>query len=374
MRFLLLFWCLLTAATATGAPSLSSRDLVIGQVVDENGDLLELSRDYVAGARVYFDAVNAQGGVGGRHLTLVVKEAGATPARAVAAARELVERDGAQVLFGNVGDAGVAALAKSAEWSRLGTALFAPLAGIEVDGAGDAIFFLRPSYRSEAVRMVEWFSGGGSRRAAIVRGVGESAREAHDAVVARMHTAGIAVAADLELAADGRDAVAVAKKVVASDPRFVLVLADTVVAGQFVKAFRQLDPGIALAGLSDIAHQTLLELATPAVAHGVLLMQVVPDPFHGATPVAREHLALMRRFRDEPPSHTTLEGFIAAKYLVAMLRSINGEVDRASILAALRARREADVGGFVVSWPNRANRGSRYVDLTLLRRDGTLLH
>lgn len=78
----------------------------------------------------------------------------------------------------------------------------------------------------------------------------------------------------------------------------------------------------------------------------------------------------MKRFRDEPPSHATLEGFIAAMYLVTTLRLINGEIDRASILAALRARRDSDVGGFVVAWPNWTNRGSRYVDLTLLRRNG----
>lgn len=359
---------------AGAATPASPRDIVIGQVVDESGAGLELSRDYVAGARVYFDAVNAQGGIGGRRLTLVVKDAGGSAARAVALARELVERDNAQVLFGNVGDAGVAALAKSPDWQRLNTALFAPLAGIEVDAGNDTLFFLRPSYRAEAVRLVEWLGGGGARRAAIVRGPGDSAREAHDAVVARLRAADIALTADVELAADGQDAAAVAKKVVAGDPRFVLVLADTVVAGQFVKAFRELDPGITLAGLSNLSQLTLLELATPRVAHGMQLMQVVPDPFHGATPVAREHQALMKRFRDEPPSHATLEGFIAAKYLVATLRSINGEVDRASILAALRARRDGDVGGFVVAWPNRSNRGSRYVDLTLLRKDGTLLH
>lgn len=371
-----LFAALLFLATVNvcAASPPSPRDIVIGQVDDESGTGLELSRDYVAGARVYFDAMNAQGGIGGRRLTLVVKDAGGSPTRAVTLARELVERDNAQVLFGNVGDAGVSALAKSPEWQRLNTALCAPLAGIEVDASNDSIFFLRPSYRAEALRLVEWFGAIGARRAAIVRGPGDFAREAHDAVIARMRAADITLTADLELADDGRDSAVVAKKIVAGDPRFVLVLADGVAAGQFVKPFRALDPGITLVGLSNISHQTLLELATPRVAHGMQLMQVVPDPFHGATPVAREHQQLMKRFRDEPPSHATLEGFIAAKYLVATLRSINGEIDRASIVAALRARRESDLGGFVVAWPNRTNRGSRYVDLTLLRKDGTLLH
>lgn len=374
MRELLWFSLLLLIASAVAAPAPLPRDLVIGQVVDESGDMLEQSRDYVAGARVYFDSVNAQGGIAGRRIALVVKDGGGSAPRNATLARELIERDGAQVLFGNVGDAGVVALAKSGDLARLNTALFAPLAGIEIEGGSDNIFFLRPAYRAEAVRIVEWFGNIATRRAAVVRGTGDFAREAHDAVVARMRAVGIQLVADVELASDGRDAEAAARKITASDPSFVLVLADTVVAGQFIKTLRTLNPAVTVAGLSNIAHQTLLELASPKLAYGTLLMQVVPDPFRGTSLVAREHLGLMKRFRDEPPSHATLEGFIAAKYLVAVLRSISGEIDRASILAALRARREVDVGGFVVSWPSRANRGSRYVDLTLLRKDGSLLH
>jgi ABC-type branched-subunit amino acid transport system substrate-binding protein len=265
-------------------------------------------------------------------------------------------------------------LAKSGDLARLNVALFAPLEGVEVESGPDHVFFLRPSYRAEAVRLVEWFGDGVARRAAIVRAPGVFPREARDAVLAWLRAGDVQLVADIEIAGDGRDVVTAARKVASADPRFVLVLADTVVTGQFVKAFRALDTGITVAALSNVAHQTLLEVASPKLAHGTLLMQVVPDPFRGTSRVAREHLALMKRFRDEPPSHVTLEGFIAAKYLVAVLRTINGDIDRASILAALRARREIDVGGFAVSWPNRANRGSRFVDLTMLRKDGSLLH
>lgn len=79
----------------------------------------------------------------------MVKDAAGLPTLSVALARELVERD---------------------------NALFAPLAGIEVDGGNDSSFFLRPSYRTEALSLVEWFGASAARRAPIVRGTGESAR------------------------------------------------------------------------------------------------------------------------------------------------------------------------------------------------------
>lgn len=349
------------------------RDIVVGEVIDESGDNIDASRDYVAGARVYFDFVNAQGGIRGRRVALLVRDDAGAPDRTLAAARELVERQGAQVLFGPVGDASVAALAKSGDLRRWGVALFAPMAGIELDVGTDHVFFLRPTYGTEALRLVGWFQAAVQTRAAIVYSGGEFARASRQAATTRLRADGATLVAEISIGGDGRDAAAVAAKVAATRPQFVLVLADTLAAGQFIKAYRALDPLVAMAGLSNISHQTLIELAGPANAAGVLLTQVVPDPSRGGSAVAREHIALMKRFRDEPASHATLEGFVAAKYLVATLRSIDGEIDRASILAALRARREVGVGGFVITWPDRSNRGSRFADMTLLRKNGTLL-
>ena len=81
---------------------------------------------------------------------------------------------------------------------------------------------------------------------------------------------------------------------------------------------------------------------------------------------------MIRRFRDEPPSHVTLEGFLAAKTLVLALRGVNRDFSRTAITAALRQRRDYDLGGINLHFAEGANRGSGFVDLTLLRKDGTL--
>jgi branched-chain amino acid transport system substrate-binding protein len=371
MRILAVLIAVALTLGALSAHAASDRDIVIGQVADATGDNAEISRDYVAGERVYFDFVNSTGGVAGRRISLVVKDDGGLPDRAIVAARELVERNGVQLLFGNVGDAGVAALVKSGELRKWGVALLAPLSGVDVES--DQVFFVRPTYRTEALRIVDWFRGMSLTRAAIVHGSGDFARESHEAVVSRLREVGVELVADVGIGGDGRDSTAVAARIAASRPQFVLVLADTLAAGQFVKAFRAIEPVVPVVGMSNIRHQTMLEVAGSKAAFGALLTQVVPDPFRGTSSLVREHLVLMKRFRDEPPSHATLEGFVAAKHLIATLRAINGEIDRASILTALRARREVDVGGFVISWPGRSNRGSRFADMTLLRKDGSLL-
>lgn len=57
------------------------------------------------GAQAYFDMINAEGGIHGRRIDFVLKDDAYQPSRTVAAARELVERDGVFAIAGGVGTA-----------------------------------------------------------------------------------------------------------------------------------------------------------------------------------------------------------------------------------------------------------------------------
>ena len=43
-------------------------DLRIGIVLDQNGITADAGRDYIAGARTWFDHINAAGGINGRRI------------------------------------------------------------------------------------------------------------------------------------------------------------------------------------------------------------------------------------------------------------------------------------------------------------------
>jgi len=116
-----------------------------------------------------------------------------------------------------------------------------------------------------------------------------------------------------------------------------------------------------------------LQLVGPTLAYGTLITQVVPNPLLANLPVLREHSSLWRRFRDEPLSHLTLEGFLAAKTLVQALRGLKSDTSRSAITNLLRTHKDYDLGGISLHFADGSNRGSSFVDLTLLRKDGTLL-
>jgi ABC-type branched-subunit amino acid transport system substrate-binding protein len=104
-----------------------------------------------------------------------------------------------------------------------------------------------------------------------------------------------------------------------------------------------------------------------------MVTQVVPNPALPDSSIQKEHLDAIRKFRDEPPSHLTLEGFMAAKVLVEGLRRAGASPTRESILAAMQHMGRYDLGGFTVDVsPNGRDHGA-FVDLAMIRRNGGLL-
>lgn len=360
--------CLLLLPLIAGA-----RDLVVGQLVDYAGEHGEASRDYVAGAKVYFDSLNARGGINGMRIRHEVLDIAGKPDTMPARIRELVEERRADVLFGFVGDAAVAAAARDGD-VRAGTiALFGPLAGRAAPEGANAIYFARPGYEAEVRQVVSHFRALQVTRFAVVRGEDEQARWIAGVIDSELVRQGLLPAARAVIPALETTTPAQVRAIVARQAQAVIVVADTVPAAEFIKRYKPADPGAGIVALSTVNHRTLFELLGPKLAHGVMITQVVPNPAMAESPLQKEHLDAIARFRDEPPSHLTLEGFIAAKALAEGLRRAGNAPTRASIGEALRRAGKLDLKGVIVDLTPRTGREAGYVDLAMIRRNGALL-
>jgi ABC-type branched-subunit amino acid transport system substrate-binding protein len=236
------------------------------------------------------------------------------------------------------------------------------------------VYFTRATYAAEAGRIVEHFRDIGMSNFAVVFSADEFGRNFRTAFVSILKNSGLTALSETAIAADSRAVGAVARTVFASKPQVVILLTDALPAASFTKAYRALDPGALLVGTSLINPRALVELAGPGPAHGVVLTQVVPDPGKLDQPLLLEHVRLLKQFLDEPPTHATLEGFIAAKTLVYALRNAGRNARRADIARAVKALRNTDIGGPRVDFSASGNRGYNFVDITFLRRDGRLLY
>ncbi|HZZ91383.1 MAG TPA: ABC transporter substrate-binding protein [Usitatibacter sp.] len=363
--------CAVLGSMAAGA---GARDIVVGQVVDYAGKYGEASRDFVAGARVYFDSLNAAGGLNGHRIVHVVLDGGSDGTAVRARTRELLADKKADVLFGYVGEAAVAAAAREPLLSAGGVALVAPLAARETpDVPSSSVFYMRPGYQAEVREIVEHF-----RPLQVSRFVVVLSHSGSDAWIGQLlarqlaeaHAApaGVHVLSN-DSGGDDRDVEAVR----ALQGQAVIVATDTVPAAQFIKRFRPREPGTMVIGLSLTNHRVMFEMLGPALAHGVMITQVVSNPALAESAVAKEHLVAMRTYRDEPPSHLTLEGFLAAKALVEGMRRAGPAPGRESIVAAFRRIGRLDLGGVFADFTPEGRMRSPYVDIAMIRRDGSLL-
>ncbi len=82
------------AGAASGAPGVTSKQIIVGSLATQSGELAGQFAQAVNGVEAYFDYVNAHGGVNGRKIILKYKlDDGASTTDDTAQARNLVEQD-----------------------------------------------------------------------------------------------------------------------------------------------------------------------------------------------------------------------------------------------------------------------------------------
>ena len=84
-------------ATATGAQAaetgVTADEIRIGQFAAQTGPAAELGKRMQLGVLAHFTAINSAGGINGRKLTLISRDDGYEPEKAIAAVKALIEED-----------------------------------------------------------------------------------------------------------------------------------------------------------------------------------------------------------------------------------------------------------------------------------------
>ena len=93
----------LTAAAATtwagGSAANAANPIKIGMPLALTGPLGSFGEQMRRGAELWRKVQNAQGGLLGRQIEIVISDTGGDPATCVRKAQEMVERDGCRIFF-----------------------------------------------------------------------------------------------------------------------------------------------------------------------------------------------------------------------------------------------------------------------------------
>lgn len=359
-------------AASMAEPGVTADTITIGQTTSLTGPVAELGKDIVLGAKVYFDDLNAKGGIHGRKIVLVSHDDAYNAAKTVEFVKGFVADKSVFALFNPLGTPNNMALLPLTQ--EAGMPVVAPYTGAlavrKPDAAG--VFNVRASYADEATKLVEHLTTIGITKIAVAYQNNAFGKEALDATEAALAKRNLKLAAAVSVENDASDATAASEKMLASNPEAVLLgLAGkpTIAVIKYVAKHRR---GLSMYALSVLASAANLQLLGPD-GIGVTISQVVPFPTSRTSAIAREYRQAMEKAGHTEVSHISLEGYINARIMAEGLRRAGKDLTRKGFVDAMHSMKRVDIGGFEVSFGKGGTSGSHLVDLTLIGSDGRLI-
>ena len=369
--------CLLAAAAffssaAAAEDGVTANRILLGQAAVFSGPAAQLGIQMRNGIKTYLDYVNERGGVHGRKIELVSEDDRYEPSVAPAASKKLIEEHKVFALLGYVGTpTGVAHLPviTQAKVPLVGMftgaeALRAPL--------NRYVFHVRASYYDETEKIVEQVVSTGGKKIAVFYqndAYGEAGRKGTEIALTKrsmkIYSNGTVERNTLKV----ENAV---KTISSTEPDAVVMVGAYAACAEFIKQMKKAGSGATFYNVSFVGSKALAD-ALGESGSGVAISQVVPFPWERAVPVVKEYQALAAKSGFKDYNFSAMEGFLTAKVMVEGLRRAGKNPTREGLVDALERMQDVDLGGFYVSYSPKNHAGSKFVDLTIIGRNGKFL-
>lgn len=361
------------AAASTGLPALAQTDrerrIVLGQSCAMSGPAAQLGLQMNRGARIFFERLNADGGIGGRSIELKVLDDGYEPDRCAANTETLIRQE-VFALFGYVGTP--TSLAALPLVNAATIPFVGPFTGAESlrEPFSRNVFHVRASYYDETALIVKQLVSLGLKRIAVFRQDDSYGQAGFDGVQRALQAAGLEPAAVGFVKRNTVDVAAAVQAIVPVRPDAVVQIGAYKGCAAFVREARKAGYGGTFYNVSFVGTQALAdELGKDGL--GVVVSQVMPFPFSTTTAISREYIdAVKRAGGDATANYSSMEGYVAAKVFAEGLKRSGGKFTREGLTAGLETLQRHDLGGYLVSFSPRNHRGSSFVDLSMLTGDG----
>ncbi|MFP4168961.1 MAG: ABC transporter substrate-binding protein [Desulfonatronovibrionaceae bacterium] len=365
--FICVLFFVLSGSIATG----QDREIVLGMSGAFSGATRSLGIELYRGAAAYFAKINEQGGVNGNRIRILAYDDGYNPEPAVENTIRLIREDHVFALFNYVGTPTTTRmLPLLAKFSDRHMYLFCPFTGanpMRREPYSKYVFNLRASYDQEVEALVDNLVDMGKTRIAVLHQVDAYGRGGWQGVKKALSKHGLEITAEatytrgMGINDDFHPQVDI---IASRDPDAVICIASYAAAAGFIRDARQSGLEVPIANISFVDAKMMHRLLIKAgeeddtdYTRNLVNSQVVP--FYGSRnlPAVDEYKQCMRKYRPKIPDKfecpgyeqqgfgaVSFEGFLNAKMMVELLRSLGPYPSRKDIKINMDRMYNIDIG------------------------------
>ena len=343
--------------------------ILIGQTAGFSGPVAAGVKEVSDGAKLYLDSINAQGGVNGQAIEIVAMDDKFDPKLAAENAKVLITEKKVAAMFLTRGTPHTQAIIPLLEQNKV--PLIAPSTGAMVlhKPVNPWVFNVRATYQREAERAVQHLSLIGMDRIGVIH-----VEDSFGADLLEGAKKGFAAVAKNPVFTEKYDRAKwdfskIAPLVASSDVQAVLFIGSGNAVADGIDAIRKAGSRAQIVTFSNNASGGFVK-SLKENARGVIVTQVFPYERSLSAPIVKEAHDLAVAKGLEGVSPAMLEGYAAAKVLVAALKRAGPNPSRQKIQQSLETMNKVDIGGLEVSFSANDHTGLEFVDLSIIGPDG----
>jgi branched-chain amino acid transport system substrate-binding protein len=364
----------MTAASMLAVSNVSraqgSGKIILGQSAAFTGPAAELGIQFHQGAKLWFDQVNVQGGIGGRTIEIKTLDDGYEPDRCVANTNKFLAED-VFALFGYIGTP--TSLAAMPLLSKEKVPFIAPFTGAMAlrEPFQRHVCHLRASYNDETALIVKQLTNLGLKKIAVFYQNDAYGKAGLDGVTLALGTLNLKPVAQATVERNSVDVAPALKTLMAASPDAIVQISAYKSCAAFIRGARKAGFGGTFFNVSFVGTQALADELGKDGA-GVVVSQVVPSPYYPAKPIVREFAESIKRSgANVQANFSSMEGYLAARMVTEGLKRAGGKtLTREGLITGIEAIGRQSFGDFLVKLSPTDHVASSFVELSMLTGDG----
>lgn len=312
-------FAMLAAGPAHAQNGVTAGEIVVGMSNPLTGPASALGNGIKQGAKVYFDKINAAGGVHGRKIRLISYDDGYEPRSTVANTQKLIKDDKVFALFGYVGTPTSKAIMPMIDQEKI--IYFGPFTGAEFlrNPLNRYVFNVRSSYFDEAEAQVEYLTKkSGIKEIGLFIQDDAYGLAVKGGVVRALQKRGLTLSGEGRYIRNSVDVAKGLQDVKSAKPKAVSMVGTYMAMANFIKEAKVTGFDPLFFNVSFVGTEALIQ-ELGGRGDGSMVSQVVPSPYDDSLAIVKQYQADMKAAGAGNINYVSLEGYLDAMVFVEIL-------------------------------------------------------